>query len=968
VTLEAHTQPDLAPGSLVKVRGRDWVVLPFGDDPEVLRLRPLGGSEEDACGIHLPLEGADVCLATLPPPSPADRGDAVSGRLLRDAVRLGIRSAAGPLRCLGRVAVEPRAFQLVPLLMALRQETVRLAIADDVGLGKTIEALLIARELYDRGEIQRVAVLCPPQLCEQWQREMSAKFHFDAVVVRPGTIGALRRGMVREGLDALTTSTFEAYPFTVVSIDFIKSEMHRADFVRACPELVIVDEAHAVSEPSARTGAQHQRHALVAELAADPARHLIFTTATPHSGDQGAFASLIGLLAPDLREAIAAGAISAGTRERARLARHFVQRRRADVRRYLDEDSAFPDRETGERTYTLSEPYRRLLERIVAYASEQVREAAGLGAFRRRIVWWAALGLLRCASSSPAALAVALRTRAARPDAELDTRAVDQLGAANVLDLPGDVDAEDADREPGADTTSLPVDPQSPLPQAEGTNQDRRRLLDLAREAERLAEADDRKLAAAREIVASFLADGYSPIVFCRYIATAHYVAERLRATLPGVEVAAVTGDLPPEEREERVTRLGERPRRVLVATDCLSEGVNLQRWFDAVLHYDLAWNPTRHEQREGRVDRYGQPRPKVRTVLLYGSNNRVDGVVLEVLIRRAMQIQRDTGVAVPVPADAERVLEAIFDDLFQRPSTDYHQLELFADQERQLGVEWERAADRERTTRTIFAQHAIRPDEVAAEWRRAREALGSGETVGEFLHEACRRLGAVADRNGTLVLDTTALPPPVRARVDLPEPRAHLAFRPEAPDGLYVQRTHPLVEAIGAFLVDGAIVGDPKAPARRAGATRTRAVDRLTVVLLVRGRYTIHESGRDRELLAEEAFYAGYRVADDGPTWLPADEVERLATTAEPAGSVDAAQAEHWLRRVLAQREEIEAALERIAHERADDLRDAHQRVRAATRARGETRVRPVLPFDLLGLYVLLPALAPFPRGKEAG
>src|SRR5690242_6565610 len=115
--MSAPSLPRFPPGSLVRARGRDWVVLPPDDDPEMLLLRPLGGTEEDVTGLFLPLEGGDITSATLGPPDPAFPGDAVSASLLRDAVRLGFRSAAGPLRSLGRIAVEPRPYQLVPLLM-----------------------------------------------------------------------------------------------------------------------------------------------------------------------------------------------------------------------------------------------------------------------------------------------------------------------------------------------------------------------------------------------------------------------------------------------------------------------------------------------------------------------------------------------------------------------------------------------------------------------------------------------------------------------------------------------------------------------------------------------------------------------------------------------------------------------------------------------------------------------------------
>src|SRR5947209_18590961 len=179
-----------AVGSLVKARGREWVVLPESGE-QMLILRPLGGSEDEVTGIYMPLERVDP--ATFDLPDPAQRGDERSCRLLRDAVRLGFRSSAGPFRSFARMAVEPRPYQLVPLMMALKLDPVRLLIADDVGIGQTVEAALVVRELIDRGEVGRFAVLCPPQIAEQWQAELRAKFHIDAELVLPGTVTRLER-------------------------------------------------------------------------------------------------------------------------------------------------------------------------------------------------------------------------------------------------------------------------------------------------------------------------------------------------------------------------------------------------------------------------------------------------------------------------------------------------------------------------------------------------------------------------------------------------------------------------------------------------------------------------------------------------------------------------------------------------------------------------------------------------------
>lgn len=224
-----------AVGSLIRARGREWVVLPESDD-DLLVIRPLGGTDDEVTGIYLPVEPVEP--ATFALPNPEMPGDARSCQLLRDAVRLGFRSSAGPFRSFARLGVEPRPYQLVPLLMALHLDPVRMLIADDVGIGKSVESCLIARELLDRGEIQRMAVLCPPHLAEQWQAELVEKFHIDAELVLSSTATRL------ESRCRFGESLFEYYPYVVVSTDFIKSDRRRNDFLRTCPEMVIVDEAH----------------------------------------------------------------------------------------------------------------------------------------------------------------------------------------------------------------------------------------------------------------------------------------------------------------------------------------------------------------------------------------------------------------------------------------------------------------------------------------------------------------------------------------------------------------------------------------------------------------------------------------------------------------------------------------------------------------------------------------------------
>lgn len=163
------------------------------DEDEVLRLRPLSGSEGETIGLLRQLEESAVEESVFPTPEPYKAGDFIGSKLLRNAARLSLRSGAGPFRSLGRISVRPRPYQFVPLIMAMRLDPVRVLIADDVGVGKTIEAGLIARELLDRGEARRLCVLCPPHLCDQWQTELARHFHIHAEVVRTSTIARLER-------------------------------------------------------------------------------------------------------------------------------------------------------------------------------------------------------------------------------------------------------------------------------------------------------------------------------------------------------------------------------------------------------------------------------------------------------------------------------------------------------------------------------------------------------------------------------------------------------------------------------------------------------------------------------------------------------------------------------------------------------------------------------------------------------
>lgn len=959
------TKPAIAIGALVRARNREWVVLPE-TTPDLWMLRPLGGSDDEIVGIHQRLE--TVFPAQFDLPTPNALGDHTSCRLLRDAVRLSLRASAGPFRSFARISVEPRPYQLVPLLMALKQETVRLLIADDVGIGKTIEAGLVARELLDRGEAKRFAVLCPPQLAEQWQVELRNKFHLEAELVLSSTITSLERHL------RMGESVFEHYPFVVVSTDFIKSERRRDDFLRTCPEMVIVDEAHTCAHAGSATGSgRHQRFQLLKGLAQNTQRHMVLVTATPHSGNEEAFRSLLTLLNPAFADLPADLSGRENENQRRKLAAHFVQRKRGDIARYLDTDTPFPQRKEAEQTYRLSNDYRAFFEAVIEFARESVSDKSG-SQHQQRIRWWSALALLRAIGSSPVAAAATLRNRAATV-ATTQADEADAIGRRTVFDHSDDDSAEDADMTPGSD---IELEDGTSAPNTASAY--RRKLQALARQADGLSgESKDAKLKLVIETIKTWVERGFKPIVFCRFIQTAEYVAAALKDKLRGVTVAAVTGILPPSEREQRVLELAQADKRVLVATDCLSEGINLQHAFDAVLHYDLAWNPTRHEQREGRIDRYGQQRKEVQTLLFYGQDNPIDGLVLDVLIRKHKTIRSSLGISVPVPIEGDELVEALMEGLLLRgpqKNSDKNREQMilggFEDVLAPKRTAYEQAfaqnEARARRSRSMFAQESIKVDDLARELNEARAAIGEASNVRHFVSNATHALGGTAkpaaNQAPLLQLDWSST---MQALRDMLGETLRVNARFELPvqdHEVYLSRTHPLVETLANYVLETALdpQSTPNAPpaGRRCGVIRTDAVSKRSTLLLLRLRHHILERQRDGSmtpLLAEETLLAAFAGAPQHAEWLSDAQAEGLLK-AEARANVAPDVARATVQDMIAAIPNLMPHLQTLAQQRAQALAQAHARVReAANLRRSPPKVEPQWPLDVLGVYVFLPA-----------
>lgn len=530
-----------------------------------------------------------------------------------------------------------------------------------------------------------------------------------------------------------------------------------------------------------------------------------------------------------------------------------------------------------------------------------------------------------------------------------------------MLDQSDDEVIEAADTTPGAETDR------------EGDISKARKLRGFLAEVSKLEGKPDKKVAALVKSVKELLGLGSDPIVFCRFIDTADYVAEQLSGALgKNVTVRAVTGTLPPDERIARIDELAATPgRHVLVATDCLSEGVNLQENFQAVLHYDLAWNPTRHEQREGRVDQFGQRADTVRTVMLYGRDNQIDGIVLEVLLRKHQAIRKATGVSVPVPDSSDAVVQALMEGLLLR-GKDAEQLSLdlgVQEQRDALYGQWESAAEREKIAQTKYAQHGIKPEEVGAELRETRATLGTNAQVAEFVEQALRALRSTVTTADT-GFTATLTPLPLGLRDSLPPGRNDpLHFATDLPvrrGDAVLNRTDASVEAVAHYTLESALdpnLPDEQRPARRCAVVRTTAVTTRTTLLVARYRFQLQLPSRTgtRQLVAEDVATLAFEGAPAKADWLASESVEPLLH-AKPSGNVPAPQAAQFLARSLDGLPDIATHLAEHGEQLAGRLLDAHRRVRQASAevVRGlKVTVEPGA--DVLGVFVFVP-----PAGGE--
>ena len=682
-------------GMLATVRNRRGVVAavePFDGEAGRLHLVHLEYKDDRAPSEERILWEIEPDRHLLEPnalPTPAHDGGAMPAEDFDALLRAARWSALSPyLDPAGGVGPPPRepvaspfhggvcveSYQLVPLLKALRMPRVSLLIADDVGLGKTVEAGLILTELLLRRRIQRVLVLTPASLRRQWQEELWDKFSLRFEVVDRQATERLRR---RLGMDA---NPWRSFSRIVASYHYLRQPDVLEQFLSACrtPEgsphlpwdLLIVDECHNLMPSPFGEDSELCR---MLRLVAPQFEHRLFLSATPHNGHTRSFTGLLEMLDPV--RFTRTSEMNAAMRGRVedvvvRRLKREINARSLQARSANGEHSK--DRDTDPRFCTRHPPTALLLqadprETAVSAAFDAfrtaVRKLVSAGTRPRRRAGTFAVEILgKRLLSCPTAFAeswnrarqgfsdpdveaaaeteLAAAARAVRQETG-DDREAEQRGATaatvvgawlrNFVDDVGDEirGIERALDALGFTLEDMSITEQTPVVDA--------RFDALVALIERLLRTGDE------------FRDDERLIVFTEYKTTLDYLARRLRERYPPKRVLTLFGTGGPEGMDETARENVKAafndpasPVRVLVATDAASEGLNLHHTARYLLHYDCPWNPSRLEQRNGRLDRYGQARDV--TVHHFVSDADPDLRFLGHVIRKADEIREDLG------------------------------------------------------------------------------------------------------------------------------------------------------------------------------------------------------------------------------------------------------------------------------------------------------------------------------------
>ena len=341
---------------------------------------------------------------------------------------------------------------------------------------------------------------------------------------------------------------------------------------------------------------------------------------------------------------------------------------------------------------------------------------------------------------------------------------------------------------------------------------------------------------------------------------------------------------------------------------------------------------------------------------------------MLDVLLRKHKRIKSDLGISVAVPGSSEDVIKALFEGMeLRRDAKDDRQMYLpgLDPIKQELHANWEDAREKEKRSRSRFAQHAIKTEEVKAELDAIREAIGAGPTVNRFVQDVLH-LARVPISNRPKETIEVAIsnetPRALRHAIGCDKPFLGRFDLPVDEGVIYLSRTHPIVEGLASYTLETALddvqAEGEQTVARRSGVTKTKGVSQKTSLLVLRLRYHLklkRRGGEDALLLAEEVLTLAFTGAPDEPQWLNETDAKKLLDVV-PSGNLPLSLVKQQLQHFIGSVESMRPSLDEVASTRAGELKEAHMRIRRSARMTGTVEVTPTGEVDILGCFILLP------------
>ena len=537
-----------------------------------------------------------------------------------EAHRIRLGYAFDPYFAVWASRVDPLPHQLEAVYgVLLKRPKVRYLLADDPGAGKTIMAGLFLKELVYRGVVKRILIVTPANLTDQWRRELKEKFNESFFVANRSTAEA-----------QFGETVWEKYDRVITSIDFAKREPYIDELKHVDWDLVIVDEAHKLSATKYGKEIKRSQRYRLGEVLAERTSHLLFLTATPHQGNADKFRLLLDLLEPYLfaNTEILEEAAARGENP-------ILLRRLKEDMTDFEGKPLFPPRHVHTPRLHLSSSERTLYDMVTEYVQEHFNRALDE---KRRNVGLAMTVLQRRLASSTHAIARSLENRKKRLEKLLEEAREfkennDRLEDIDEPDVTSSDDLPEEERWRIEDE-ALKVTLAKNLDELETEIEELRNLAGRARELAKLEE--DTKLKELLRLLASLNSEKL--LVFTEHKDTLHFLVEALKKK--GYTVTFIEGGMRLEDRIDRERGFRD-SAQVMVATEAAGEGINLQ-FCSVMVNYDLPWNPTRLEQRMGRVHRYGQ-KYEVHIYNLVAEGTR-EGDVLRLLLEKLEAMKKELG------------------------------------------------------------------------------------------------------------------------------------------------------------------------------------------------------------------------------------------------------------------------------------------------------------------------------------